>query len=77
MEIFFDSFGIDGKIIRFERKKFAFNPNIGYYRELKKVLKIKRADNVELIRVGNAGDGGYIMADDFLKGGGDLFFRNF
>lgn len=51
-------------------KRLTLNTNEGFYRELKNVLKIRRAENVQFVRVGTLGDGGYVMVDDFRKGGG-------
>lgn len=55
----------------------SLNMTLEYYSKLKKILRIKRAKNVEFIRVGRQNDGGYVMADSFLMGGGySVFFWN-
>ena len=42
------------------------NVDVNYYSELKRILKIKKVKNKELIRVGlPSGDGGYVMLRDF------------
>ena len=75
MEIFFTGLEFAAKnTVAFKRKKFSLNTNIGYYQALKSILKIRRADNVKFIRVGRQSDGGYVMADDFRKGGGGIAY---
>ena len=41
-----------------------------YYQKLESLLYIYKVDGVELVRVGTANDGGYIMLNDFVTGGG-------
>ena len=43
--------------------RFILSPN--YYSELHKLLHIAKVKDFELVRVGPANDGGYIMLDDF------------
>ncbi len=43
------------------------NANENYYRELKKLLKLRRIKNCSFTRIGKANDGGNIMVDDFQK----------
>lgn len=38
-----------------------------YYKQLKKVLQIKRVKSFPFIRVGKANDGGYLMVDDLCE----------
>ena len=47
-----------------------FNANENYYRELKNLIKIRRVNKHSFIRIGKPNDGGYIMLDNFQKGGG-------
>lgn len=47
----------------------SVNSNERFYCELKNVLKIRRVKNNSFIRIGRMGDGGYIMIDNFSKGG--------
>ena len=69
MEIVHSGFQIvDDKLI-LTPQVLSVNTNENYYRELKKVLKIHRAENISLIRGGALGDGGYVMANSFYAGG--------
>lgn len=69
MEIVHSGFQIvDDKLI-LTPQVLSVNTNENYYRELKKVLKINRAENISLVRGGARGDGGYVMADLFYRGG--------
>lgn len=43
----------------------AYNFTESYYRELKKILKIKRVENIPFVRIGKNNDGGYAMIDNF------------
>lgn len=45
-----------------------------YYRELENLLYIYKVNDVQLVRVGAPNDGGYIMLDDFITGGGGSIF---
>ena len=44
---------------------YPIENNADYYKELKELLRIKRAVGYELVRVGRPNDGGYAMLDDF------------
>lgn len=70
MEVLFPNFQvINGNQLIFTRAKLSINTNEKFYQTLKSRLKIRRAENVSFVRVGQNGDGGYVMADDFRKGG--------
>ncbi len=51
--------------------KKDYNFSFEYYKELKKVLRIKRVKGFPFVRLGRpTHDGGYTMVDDFIQGGG-------
>ena len=71
MEILYPNFQVvNGNKLIFTRAKLSLNTDEKFFQTLKSRLKIRRAENVSFVRVGQNGDGGYIMADDFRKGGG-------
>lgn len=71
MKIFYAGYNfIDGNRLVPAFKELNFNSDENYYAKLKAVLKIKRAKNLPLVRVGKIFDGGYVMVDDFRQGGG-------
>lgn len=45
------------------------NVDENYYRELKSLLKIRRAKDCAFTRIGKPNDGGYIMLETFQRGG--------
>ena len=71
MEILYPNLQVvNGNKLIFTRAKLSLNTDEKFFQTLKSRLKIRRAENVSFVRVGQNGDGGYIMADDFRKGGG-------
>lgn len=70
MDIIFYGFKIINKVAYKIPQRLSINVNENFYRALKSVLKIRRVENIPLVRVGKVGDGGYIMIDKFITGGG-------
>lgn len=55
---------IQGSLVGFNLNLNAYEE---YYKELKRVLKIKHVKNFPFVRVGKANDGGYLMIDDLCE----------
>ena len=58
MEVFYSGLQIVGNKAFFMTKRLALNTNEGFYRELKNVLKIRRAENVATLWLTTSARGG-------------------
>ena len=51
-----------------------YNFTEDYYRELKKILRIKRVKDFPFVRLGKQNDGGYLMVENFCTTGGGIAY---